>query len=240
MPYLITVPTTGPSAPIRRLWLPERQFQRWQARGVNLPLRDSWLQEGGPEDWEMDSLRQGAETQRSAYLEALGANVGSVQRDGLFYINLLEELKNSIGSNESSNDMAADRVVERMKILGFASCSYSETQGGPPQGQSPRPWRKVLDWLLGLQAQVIEFFTSAAEAFRTLLDDFARNLNTTLPGIAVGILPPSVGLEFGVDVFLSPAVRTAYRTFEVFDGRVQCLVRAMIAANQLRGPAGIA
>src|ERR1700733_12916705 len=213
MPYLPTVPPAAPGASFPRIWVPEGQPTRWQDRGVNLPLRDSWLREDGPEDWELDLLRQTTQTDRSAYLQALGADIGSVQRDSLFYVNLLEELKNSIGLDESSNDMSADRVIERMQTLSFTSCFYSEAQGGPPEGQSPRPWRKVLDWLLGLQAQVVELFTSAAEAFRALWDEFARSLGATPPEIALGIFPPSVGFGLGVDVFLNPAMRTACRTF---------------------------
>jgi hypothetical protein len=161
----------------------------------------------------LNSLRRIPESQRSAYLETLGADVGSVQRDSLFYANLLEDLKKSIGDDESSNDAAADRVVDRMQKLGFTSCSYSEAQGGPPAGESPRPWRKVLDWLLRLQAQVVEFFTSAGEAFQALLEQYVQGLNATPPAIAVGILPPSFGVEFGTEIFLNPAMRTTYRTF---------------------------
>jgi hypothetical protein len=211
MPYLTVAPTGDPGAP--RIWIPERQSARWQERSIELPLRASWLREDGPTDEELNRLKQIPETMRSVYLKGLGADIGSVQRDGLFYVNLLESLKNSIGPNEPSNDKAADTVVDRMKKLGFASSSYSEKQGGPPEGESPRPWRKVLDWLLGLQAQVVQFFTNAAEIFRTLLDEFARRINTTPPAIAVGIFPPSIGLEFGTDIFLHPEMRAAYRTF---------------------------
>jgi hypothetical protein len=144
---------------------------------------------------------------------ALGADIGGVKRDSLFYVNLLEQLKNSIGPYESSNDMSADSVIERMQTPGFTSCSYSELQGGPPEGQSPRPWRKVLDWLLGLQAQVVEFLTSAAETYRALWDGFARSHGATPPEIALGIFPPSVGFGLGVDVFVNPAMRNAWRPF---------------------------
>jgi hypothetical protein len=70
---------------------------------------------------------------------------------------LVERLKNA------PSDATADAVVEQMLALGFVSASWPEAVGGPPPHESPRPVRRVLNWLFELAAKVGRFILKCLE-----------------------------------------------------------------------------
>jgi hypothetical protein len=74
-------------------------------------------------------------TTRNAIPESAGTDIGSVQRDGFFYANLLEKLKLAapVSADDTPADEEADAVVERMKIIGFRAPTYQRTRAGRPR-----------------------------------------------------------------------------------------------------------
>jgi hypothetical protein len=174
-------------------WIPETNWDRWQSRGVGRPLRLAWCQESGPDQTQRMEFERLNEAVQMEYLGVLGRDIGSVQRDGLFYSNFVESLKNS------PTNLVADEVVDRMQMLGFASASWPFPVGGPPPHESPRPWKRVLDWLLKLLAKAGKFLLNCVEFAMVTL----RPLGAS--AVAVGVAwPLSVSFEFPPELFQDP------------------------------------
>jgi hypothetical protein len=180
MPYLEREHKIGDEVVPKGTWVPERGWDRWQerAKGMRAPWR---------EDMKPESLPKRLRLEAQA---VLAADMASVQRDGFIYTNLIERLK------DSPNDTTADNVVNQMKALGLASGDWPEGVGGPPSPQSPRPFKKVLDWLFKLKAQVTRFLMNCVTFVMTSLD--------SVSAVAVGVLPPSVSFEFPSSLFDDP------------------------------------
>jgi hypothetical protein len=143
----------------------------------------------------MEEFDRLPEDQQQAHYRALARDMASAQRDGLFYFNALERLKNE------PNDTVADEVIDRLKDLGFMSISLAlpEAAGGPPPAMSPRPFKKVLEWLIHQIAKVGKFLLDAA-AFIT-----ARLYDLGLQAVAVQVpWPPQVSIEFAPSVLREP------------------------------------
>jgi hypothetical protein len=133
----------GPDGPWNdREWIPELGRKPWRERDNERPLRRSWTRREGPTPADLVELSQLPLEERLRHLWALGSDIGSVQRDGLLYANLLEQLKNAVGEDEAHNDAAADNAVARMKAWRLSSAEMPSDVGGPPQPASPLPWRK--------------------------------------------------------------------------------------------------
>jgi hypothetical protein len=194
MPYLDqTYSLPGdPSPTPAGTWVPETNRQQWEQRGAGLLLRSAWTTARGPTAEEMAQFDQQPETVRQEHYKVLARDMASAQRDGLFYFNALERLKNE------PNDTVADEVIDRLeKELGFTSISLPlpEWAGGPPKGESPRPFKKVLEWLIQQVAKVGKFLLNAA-AFIT-----ARLYDLGLSAVAVQLpWPPQVSIEFAPSV----------------------------------------
>jgi hypothetical protein len=177
-------------------WVPETNRRDWEQRGAGLLLRSAWTTARGPTPEEMALFDQQPETVRQQHYKALARDMASAQRDGLFYFNALERLKNE------PNDTVADEVIDRLeKELGFTSISLPmpEWAGGPPKGSSPRPFKRVLEWLIQQVAKVGKFLLNAA-AFIT-----ARLYDLGLSAVAVQLpWPPQVSIEFAPSVLREP------------------------------------
>jgi len=197
MPYLDQDHTFNESSkPIlirQGTWVPERNWELWEQRGLSLSLRDAWTTDRGPTLQQMADFDRLSETARQEHYKALARDMASAQRDGLFYYNALERLKNE------PNDTVADEVVNRLKDLGFMSIGLLEEAGGPPTGNSPRPFRKVLDWLIQQLAKVGKFLLTAAAFITNRLYDLG------LSAVAVSIgWSPQVSIEFAPHVLRDP------------------------------------
>jgi hypothetical protein len=143
----------------------------------------------------MEEFDRLPEDQQQTHYRALARDVASAQRDGLFYFNALERLKNE------PNDTVADEVIDRLKDLGFMSISLPlpEAAGGPPPGMSARPFKKVLEWLIQQIAKVGKFLLDAVAFITNRLHDLG------LAAVAVNIgWPPAVSIEFDPNVILDP------------------------------------
>jgi hypothetical protein len=174
-------------------WVPERNQQAWEQRGAGLLLRSAWTTEKGPTPQQMTQFDQQPEAVQQQHYKALARDMASAQRDGLFYFNALERLKND------PSDTVADEVIDHLKELGFTSIGLPEAAGGPPPGKSPRPFKKVLDWLIQQIAKVGKFLLNAA-AFIT-----ARLYDLGLQAVAVQVpWPPQVSIEFAPSVLREP------------------------------------
>jgi alkylation response protein AidB-like acyl-CoA dehydrogenase len=123
-------------------------------------------------------------------LDVLAGDIVSVQLDALVYRNLIERLKNS------PSDATADEVVDQMQTLGFASSSWPEAVGGPPPHESPRPFRRVLDWLLRLAAKAAEILLNIVECAGATL----ASCGVTAVVISMS-WHPEVGFEFPTNLF---------------------------------------
>lgn len=187
------------------MWIPETNWDRWSSRGRDRPLRQLWDREpepyAAPDLWESEFAKL-RESEQDKYLEILGRDIGSVQRDGLFYSNFVERLKNS------PSDSLADEIVNRMQTLGFVSAMWPYAVGGPPPHESPRPWKTVLDWLLKLLSKVGKFLLNAV-AFTTVT---LRHLGLSAVAVSVG-WPLSVSFEFPPDLFRDPPTWNRARMF---------------------------
>ena len=181
MPYLDRNWIIGTEELYAGVWVPERNWDRWQRRAANVaPGQLPWRTELNPTPPPPLSEES---------LTVLAGDIVSAQRDALVYGNLVERLKNS------PTDATADEVVEHMQTLGFASASWPEPVGGPPPHDSPRPFRRVLDWLLGLAAKAARFLLTCVECAMASL----ALLGVT--AVAVGISwAPEVSFEFPTDV----------------------------------------
>jgi hypothetical protein len=181
MPYLEREWMIGTEKVHAGAWVPERNWDRWQRRAAaSAPGELSWRSEPNPSP---------PPTLSDASLTVLAGDIVSAQRDALVYGNLIERLKNS------PSDATAGEVVEQMQTLGFVSASWPEAVGGPPAAQSPRPFRRVLDWLLGLAAKVARFLLSCVECAMASL----ASLGVT--AVALGVSwAPEVSFEFPTDM----------------------------------------
>jgi hypothetical protein len=191
MPYLDQDHTfSGDATPTRKgTWVPEINRQDWEQRGASLSLRDAWTHESGPTSLQMANFDQLPANVQQEHYNALARDMASAQRDGLFYFNALERLKNE------PNDTVADEVVDRLKDLGFMSIGLPEEVGGPPPGRSPLPFRGVLEWLVKQLAKVGKFLLTAAAFITDRLDDLG------LSAVAVSIgMSPQVSIEFAPHV----------------------------------------
>lgn len=168
-------------------WVPERNWDRWSERAS---VRAPWRMRHDPEPTGRTRPSR-VPTLDSAELDALAADLGNAQRDRLFYANLIEQLK----SNPS--DAMADKVVEDMQTLGFASASWPEAVGGPPPHQSPRPWRRVLSWLFQKIAAAGKFVLRCIEFASASL----TMLGVSTVSISFGLTGPSVGFSFTANLF---------------------------------------
>jgi hypothetical protein len=186
MPYLAHDWMIGTEVVKKGTWVPERNWDDWQKRAQNIPADDQvWRRDtpltSPPPPFPADSPA----------VWVLAGDLASAQRDGFIYTNMLERLKSS------PSDTTADEVVEQMQALGLASASWPEAVGGPPSHESPRPIRKLMDWLLGLIGKVAKFLAKCVNYVMTSLDN--------VQAVAVGVsLPPSVSFEFPASMFKSP------------------------------------
>src|SRR5215472_11257560 len=203
MPYL-DQPWRPPEEFSEGEWVPETDQRGWLDRHRDLP-HASWVKLDGlaPEHAEYLQGANLPDDERRRYLRALGADIGSAQRDGFFYANFLEQLKQAapLSTDDPDADKAADNVVERMKVMGFTSANLDERHGGPPKGNSPRPWRAVMKWLSSLVRKVGRFLVNAAQAFGVL----ARNLIADAPSkTAISFsasIPPAIAFSIDFDYF---------------------------------------
>ena len=195
MPYLdldYTFSEGGTTIPAGT-WVPELKRQDWNSRGASLQLRDAWTRLSGPtlEDVAaFDGLTDGA---KRLHWATLGRDMASAQRDGLFYFNALERLKSE------PDDTVADEVIEHLKDLGFMSIDLGEEFGGPPPGESPRPFKKVMGWLIQQLAKVGRFLLNAVAFITATIKD----LGLSAVALQIGC-PVSVSFEFPPDLFRNP------------------------------------
>jgi hypothetical protein len=180
MPYLDRSHEINGEAVPKGTWVPERSWDRWQerAKGIRAPWREDIQPESLPKPLRIDAQA------------VLAADMASVERDGLLYTNLIERLKNS------PSDTTADQVVSDMERLGLATAKWPEDVGGPPSPESPRPFKKVLDWLFRLRAQVTKFLVNCVNFVMTSLK--------SVSAVAVGVWPPSVSFDFPSQLFDDP------------------------------------
>src|SRR5688572_1484860 len=122
MPYLDRNWIIGTEQLHAGVWVPERNWDRWQRRAASLaPGQLPWRTELNPSPLP---------PMPDESLTVLAGDIVSAQRDALVYGNLIERLKNS------PSDAIADEVVDHMQTLGFASASWPEAVGGPPPHES--------------------------------------------------------------------------------------------------------
>jgi hypothetical protein len=168
-------------------WVPEINPSRWAERHRGLSYA-SWVKQGGLTDSDALDLQAlkpppispgkplpQVQNDWLNHLMTLGADIGNVQRDGYFYANFLEQLKQAapVSVGDAAADQVADDVVERMRTMGFTSANLPEQLGGPPERKSLRPWRDVMKWLLGLLRKVGEFLAKSMQAFGLLVSSLA-------------------------------------------------------------------
>lgn len=196
----------------RGTWVPERNQERWDRRAFDIgPDQLPWRREQLPANPPSGTRPRLSATE----LAVLAADMVSAQRDAFIYANLFERLK------DSPDDETADGVVEQMRTLGFASADWPAAVGGPPPRQSPRPFRKVLDWLLKLAAQVTRFLLNAAEYVMTSLPD-------VVSAVAVEVsVAPGVSLEFPTSLINRPVDWQRARVF--LDAKIAELSAGMFA-----------
>lgn len=198
MPYL-DQPWRPPEEFPAGEWLPEIDQRGWQDRHRGLRYA-SWVRRDGLTREDASQLQNINGDEKNKYFEALGADIGSAQRDGFLYANFLECLKRSapVSDNDSNADQAADDVVERMKTMGLASAYLDERQGGPPSPQSLRPWRAVMNWLLSLLRNVRRFLVNAVEAFRALVRGLTKDVASQIFISFSASIPPAI--TFGINL----------------------------------------
>lgn len=163
----------------------------WAARGINKPLRAAWTSATGPTSEQVAEFDRLSKEEQDKYFEVLAKDIGSAQRDALFYFNAIEQLKNE------PTDEAADRVIENLGKLGLSSVQKASSEGGPPKQESPRPFRKVLGWL-GRQLAKAGRFVLKAIAF----------LSTQLDKLGVSSVAVQIGFPFAISfgLELSPVL----------------------------------
>ncbi|HEY1347168.1 MAG TPA: hypothetical protein VGF54_19445 [Streptosporangiaceae bacterium] len=171
-------------------WVPELNWRDWEERGASLTLREAWTSLDGLTAEQVADFDRMPEYLQKQHLADLGRDMASAQRDGLFYFNALERLKNE------PNDTVADEVIDHMKDLGFTGAGLPEEVGGPPPGRSPRPFRKVMEWLIRQIAKVGKFLLNAVAFITTRLYD----LGLSAVSLQIG-WPPAVSFEFPPGLF---------------------------------------
>ena len=175
-------------------WVPDLDLAGWTKRGRGLPLRAAWATVSGPTPKHIAEFDALGETAKLQYLDLLGRDIASAQREQFFYRNALEQLK------DNPDDKTADAVIDRLKLLGFTSVGFPDASGGPPRHESPRPFRKVLDWLLRQLAKVGRFLLNAVAVITASLHEFG------LSAVAVDLaLPPGLSVELPVNLFRDAA-----------------------------------
>jgi len=153
--------------------------------------------------------------ERLKYLGTPGADIGSGGRDGYFYANFLEQLKQAapISVGDAAADDVADNVVERMKAMGFTSANWPEQYGGPPERKSPRPWKAVMNWLSGLLHKVGRFLANSIRAFAVLASGlFVGAVNQMSASFSASI-PPSVGFDIQLAYFIDDSQWDMFNQF---------------------------
>ncbi len=215
MPYL-DQPWRPPEEFPEGEWVPEMDQRGWLDRHRDLP-RASWVKLDGLASEDEAYLRSTTlpRDEWLRYLQALGADIGSVQRDGFFYANFLEQLKQAalVSTGDAGADQVADSVVERMKAMGFTSANLDEQHGGPPRGKSPRPFRAVINWLSGLIRKVGRFLVNAIKAFgvlaRELISDAASQAAVSF---STGI-PPAIAFAINLEYFTDSSKWDVFKDF---------------------------
>lgn len=195
-------------------WVPEMDHHDWLDRHRSLG-RVPWVKRNGLSDGDRQHMQSLAPTEKAEYLRVLGGDIGSVQRDGFLYANFLEEMKQSIpgpGGDEEANK-AADKVIERMKAMGMVSASLDEQDGGPPKGQSPRPWRAVMNWLWKLLQKVGRFLLNSIESFVTLAKGILGEAADQASVSFSASIPPAVSFEIDAAYFTSPDTWKKFKEF---------------------------
>jgi hypothetical protein len=206
MPYLDAAwikPNEVTPEPIPKgLWVPERDWAGWKRRGEGLAHRAMWDRDREVTRAELQQLGSLADDTLTLYLSVLGQDLGSVQRDSLFYLNSLEKLKLSQDTD------TADTVVEAMEKLGFASAKWLPDAGGPPPKQSPRAVDRVLNWLLGLLAKVGKMILRIADVLVASLERYGVDV-----AVNIGAFPPSIGVDVSTTLFKQEVIWTAVHGF---------------------------
>lgn len=206
MPYLKRDWMIGDDTVTAGTWIPERNGDRWMRRAANVaPQYLPWRlrsSDGSPQPVTV------SEDLKDRVVRVVAADIVSAQRDGLLYRNLIERLKNS------PTDETADQVVDQMQAMGMASASWPEAVGGPPPHQSPRPWRRVLDWLLWLAGEVTRMLFDMIDKVRTWL------ASVGVSAVAVGLSwSPEISFEFPTPELESGAAW--HRAREFLDSMVE-------------------
>lgn len=215
MPYL-DQPWRPPEEFSEGEWVPEMDQRGWLDRHRDLP-HASWVKLDGLANEDAEYL-QGtnlSDDERRKYLKALGADIGSAQRDGFFYANFLEQLKRAapLSTGDPAADKAADDVVERMKAMGFTSANLDERHGGPPTGKSPRPWRAVMNWLSGLVRKVGQFLVNAAQAFGVLARDLISDAASQTTISFSASIPPAIAFSISLEYFKDSSKWKKFKEF---------------------------
>jgi hypothetical protein len=172
----------------------ERLAQSWDEPPLSYRWREETVRSGEePYGRTPHPARWADDNEVERYLVGLGEDLASVQRDNFFYTNFVEELK------QSPDDATADKVIRTMEELGFASVTWPEAVGGPPPHHSPRPWRSVLKWLIGLMAKASAFILKVADFISGVL--IGGGLGVSAVTVSAGITGPKIGFEVSPDLF---------------------------------------
>ena len=169
MPYLDDSLVIGTETLQKGTWVPERNWERWLERAKHVPPHELIWRRDMPITSPSPRLSDDA-------LRVLAVDMGTAQRDGLVYHNLIERLKNS------PDETTADAVVDDMMLLGFRSASWDENAGGPPPHESPRPVERVLNWLFELSGKVMKFMLNGVKLImKSLQNVSAVAVNVSVP-----------------------------------------------------------
>jgi hypothetical protein len=185
------------------LWIPEKGWEQWKGRGTDLPLREKWETKGIIPRSELDQLALLSDEDRRRYLDVLGKDLGSVQRDGFFYTNFTEQLK------QSPDDATAEKIINTMEEIGFTSVKWHHSIGGPPPHESFRGWKRVLNWLIRNMAKAGQIILNIAEFLAGVLS----GLGIAAVTVAAAAPLPQVGIDIPTDLFNNRNVWTDIRQF---------------------------
>jgi hypothetical protein len=182
------------------LWVPEKDWDGWKSRGAGLSYRDVWTRDRVVTRTELGQLAGLSGENRDVYLSVLGHDLGSVQRDSLFYGNWVERLKQALGEPTPSPPEvnAADKVFKAMEQLKFTSAEGGDFPfpGGPPEGESPRPLEKMLNWMLQQLAKVGKMILKITDALIAMIAKDGVDLS-----VGIGAFPPSFGVDVSTTLF---------------------------------------
>jgi hypothetical protein len=199
----------------------------WISRHSNLSLSSAWVRSEGLTPDVLTNLQLLPPDLKRDYLETLGADIGSAQRDGFLYANFFEQLKQAVPASTSSDeinkaDEAAGDVVNRMITIGLTSTRWSPSQGGPPAPTSSRPWRKVMEWLMELLNKVGRFLLKTIETFWALARNLFHDIRSQLKGIAFeATFPPGLSFE------ISPEYFTDYNNWTILKPFIEKILEHM-------------